>query len=404
MDELKMNVGEVELDDSAIEASIKNTFETRKKLYKVIYPAELETNSYSGDLFGYRRSDNGVFVVLGYDGNMPNEALHTEKIGAVDKETQANELKAVREDGVLKFTFDVDGEEVELQKDSYSLVQNIFSRNSGIMETDWLSDKSAVIVGCGSVGCIFAMQLARSGVGNFVLIDTDIMEMHNVCRHQCNLTDVGRYKVDALGDRILQINPTARIKKFINIIQNVPIDDYKDFVGENSIIISGCDNRIGNAFASDIAYQNNSAFLSVGFWQRASVGEIFFELPERGHKCYRCSLEGPIKASQEDQLRNRFYMGEEEKAKANFEPGISVDIEYVTTIATKLVLDILNRKNDKYTQRLLPVMQQYTLICNTNDEKVGGEQAAYLFDEPLEIMKIIPKGTDNCEICGKLNK
>ena len=44
----------------------------------------------------------------------------------------------------------------------------------------------------------------------------------------------------------------------------------------------------------------------------------------------------------------------EDLSKVNFEPGISVDINFVTTVGIKLLLDIFNLDNEKYTPRLLP--------------------------------------------------
>jgi len=80
----------------------------------------------------------------------------------------------------------------------------------------------------------------------------------------------------------------------------------------------------------------------------------------------------------------KFYTNEEELEKATFEPGISVDIDFVTVIAIKLALDILNRNNPNYTTRLLGHLTQYTLICNTNNPKIGGENAE-IFSYPLQV-------------------
>ena len=80
----------------------------------------------------------------------------------------------------------------------------------------------------------------------------------------------------------------------------------------------------------------------------------------------------------------RFYTTENDLKKVTFEPGISVDIDFVTVIAMKLAIDLLNRDNPAYTQRLLPHLTQYTLVCNTNDTKIGGENAE-IFSYPLQV-------------------
>ena len=87
-----------------------------------------------------------------------------------------------------KIQFYFDGKPINAEP--YELHQNIFSRNKGILETDKMDHKRAVILGCGSVGSLVAMELARSGVGHFLLADPDVMEYHNICRHQCGIEDV----------------------------------------------------------------------------------------------------------------------------------------------------------------------------------------------------------------------
>jgi hypothetical protein len=80
----------------------------------------------------------------------------------------------------------------------------------------------------------------------------------------------------------------------------------------------------------------------------------------------------------------------------SFEPGISVDINFVTTIAVKMILDILNRNNPNYTQRLINSLTQYTLVCNTNDPKIGGEMAE-IFSYPLQVTRSIEVNYANPE-------
>lgn len=394
---MELGVPEISADElAAVVSKLEGEEEIVPK--EIIFPNELEDNGADGKLYGYIREETGISVVFGYDGAPPIPELNTVEIGAVGEDVSYG-VKGIRNpDGNgIEFVFIKDGKTYPLKKKGFELVQNLFSRNSGLMESDWLKDKCAIIAGVGSVGSLVAMQLARSGVGNFVLMDADVMEIHNVCRHQCNLTDAGRYKVDAVKDKILQINPNAKVKTFVNILQNVPEDEYSEYLNENSIMLVFSDNRLGHQFGNDLAYHYNIPFLEVCFWERASVGEVFICLPERGDKCYGCSLEGMIKESLKTyNERNHFYVGQETTV---IEPGITADIEYVTTLGTKLVLDILNRNNDSYTTRLLDGFTQYTLVCNTNNPELAGEMASKLFVKPLEIKHIIPLGKDDCKTC-----
>ncbi len=271
----------------------------------------------------------------------------------------------------------------ECEQEPYSLKLDVFSRNTGILESDIMMKKGALFIGCGSVGSLAALELAKAGVGRFMLTDNDIFGYHNICRHQCGIYDVGRYKTEALRDRILQINPYAEVKTFNMQIQNVPIDELNQFCNPDTIVIGGADNREGDLYGNQIAQQAGMPFMSIGCWERAFAGEIFYCLPS-GMPTYEDFVEVTGVMSGRVTQNRRFYTTEDDLRKISFEPGISVDIDFVTVIAMKLAIDILNRDNPNYTKRLLPHLTQYTLVCNTNDTKIGGESAE-IFSYPLQV-------------------
>ncbi len=75
-----------------------------------------------------------------------------------------------------------------------------------------LKDKCIAIVGLGGVGCAAVEALARTGVGQFVLIDNDVVESSNINRQLAALTStIGQYKTKVLKDRILDINKDAKV-------------------------------------------------------------------------------------------------------------------------------------------------------------------------------------------------
>ena len=271
----------------------------------------------------------------------------------------------------------------ECEQEPYSLKLDVFSRNTGILESDIMMKKGALFIGCGSVGSLAALELAKAGVGRFMLTDNDIFGYHNICRHQCGLYDVGRYKTEALRDRILQINPYAEVHTFNMPIQDVPLAELTAFCNPDTIVIGGADNRAGDLYGNQIAQQVGMPFMSIGCWERAFAGEIFYCLPT-GMPTYDDFVEVTGVMSGRVTQNRRFYTTEEDLKRVSFEPGISVDIDFVTVIAMKLAIDLLNRDNPSYTQRLLPHLTQYTLICNTNDPKVGGDMAE-IFSYPLQV-------------------
>ncbi len=369
----------------------------------VYFPTEIESSHYFGDLYGLYIENTNTFnvVSLGKDERFP-----TLKFLGIMEENRPETLSkgmltGYYEDGEIMF---VNDEGKSCKKEPYSLKMDVFSRNTGILESDVMLKTGAVLVGCGSVGSLVALELAKAGVGRFMLIDNDILGYHNLCRHQCGLLDVGRYKTEAVRDRILQINPKAKVVVQNCIIQEVPLMVFDEFCDKDTIVIGGADNRQGDLYANQIAKEVGMPLMSIGCWERAFAGEIFYCLPE-GMPDYSDFMYALGDVSGRVNQNRKFYTNEEELEKASFEPGISVDIDFVTVIATKLAIDILNRDNPNYTKRLLGHLSQYTLVCNTNNPKVGGENAE-IFSYPLQVTTSIqveyaPKEdteTSNCDL------
>lgn len=65
------------------------------------------------------------------------------------------------------------------------------------------------IIGCGAVGSTLAENLCRFGIKNITLYDFDIVEPHNIANQMFRATDIGKLKVDAVRDIMLEINPDA---------------------------------------------------------------------------------------------------------------------------------------------------------------------------------------------------
>jgi tRNA A37 threonylcarbamoyladenosine dehydratase len=71
-----------------------------------------------------------------------------------------------------------------------------------------LAETRVIIFGLGGVGSWCAEALARSGVANLSLVDSDTVCVTNINRQiQATNTAIGSFKADALKERLLEINP-----------------------------------------------------------------------------------------------------------------------------------------------------------------------------------------------------
>ena len=78
-----------------------------------------------------------------------------------------------------------------------------------------LSKSKVAVFGLGGVGSFVCEGLARSGIGNFVLVDFDKIDKSNINRQLIATTKtVGKYKVDLMKERILEINPDANVEVY----------------------------------------------------------------------------------------------------------------------------------------------------------------------------------------------
>ena len=78
-----------------------------------------------------------------------------------------------------------------------------------------LNDAKDAIFGLGGVGSFVCEGLARSGIGNFILVDYDKIDETNINRQLiATVKTVGKYKVDLMRERILEINPDANVETY----------------------------------------------------------------------------------------------------------------------------------------------------------------------------------------------
>ena len=90
-----------------------------------------------------------------------------------------------------------------------------FSRTEmliGKENLDILKSKTVLIFGIGGVGSYVAESLARCGISTLILVDNDVVSLSNINRQIIALhSTVGKSKVDVMKERILDINPDAKV-------------------------------------------------------------------------------------------------------------------------------------------------------------------------------------------------
>ena len=81
------------------------------------------------------------------------------------------------------------------------------------------------VFGCGALGCSIAELLARGGVHQMSLVDSDTIKFSNLCRHTLDGSSVGLSKAQALAETLSQANPLSKIRGYSDM---VPLDSRSD--------------------------------------------------------------------------------------------------------------------------------------------------------------------------------
>ena len=91
-----------------------------------------------------------------------------------------------------------------------------FSRTELLIGKDGiekLQNSKVAVFGIGGVGSYVVEGLARVGIGSFILVDNDTVSLSNLNRQIIATKEtVGKSKVEVAKDRILSINPEAKVE------------------------------------------------------------------------------------------------------------------------------------------------------------------------------------------------
>ena len=111
-------------------------------------------------------------------------------------------------------------------------MEDMFSRTElliGKNNIEKLKNSKVAVFGIGGVGSYVVEGLARAGIGNFILVDSDDVSISNLNRQIIATTKtIGKPKVEVAKDRILEINPNANVttyKEFYMPDNRVPLED-----------------------------------------------------------------------------------------------------------------------------------------------------------------------------------
>ena len=284
----------------------------------------------------------------------------------------------------------------------------LYSRSHGILESSLLEDRKVAVVGLGSGGSHVVIELAKAGVGKFVLVDYDRIELHNIIRHVCGLSDLGRLKTNVMRDHVLDKNPFAEVEIHNTNINNA--EDARKILKGCDVVIAATDNIRSRLNINTLSIELGIPTLYGKCAVRAAGGEVLRVRPKVG-PCFSCIYaDASMEAAAEEmssfrQAReaNPPYVGDDE-VKATIQVGLSSDIIPVSNMLVKLALVELCRGKDSALATLEADLQApFYMWANRREQQFAGypEDGFHRFDMPgiLRWYPMMSERKADCKTC-----
>lgn len=255
-----------------------------------------------------------------------------------------------------------------------------------------LKNSKVCVVGLGSGGGKIALDLAKAGVGQFYLVDPDRIQVHNIPRHVADLRSVGKYKVDAVSDRMLYSNPTVRVEGYPTDLFRPQSKISPASVFANcDLVIAATDKTEIQLAINAITWRGNIPALFGGCYESARGGEIFYTLPDSGLPCLSCLRGGLAQPERHDQFD---YSNANQAQDYQGEPGLNAAVDWVTNLETQIALAIMLRNTSSPIAKILPPGMNFLLVGGA----MGG--GYYRFKRPFHVFwQPLAGPRADCDVC-----
>lgn len=151
-----------------------------------------------------------------------------------------------------------------------------------------LRESSVLVAGCGALGSVTAMLLARAGVGRLVLADRDVVDRANLHRQVLYVdadASTPTPKAQAAARELARANPDVRCEA---VVADLDRTNLPSLVGSVDLVVDGADNYELRFLLNEACVRDAKPFVS-----GAAVGTygVQFTVLPGETACYACLVE-----------------------------------------------------------------------------------------------------------------
>ncbi len=184
-----------------------------------------------------------------------------------------------------------------------------------------LNNKKVIIIGQGGLGSWSAEFLLRAGILNLTLVDGDKVELKNILRQNYDEPNIGKYKVQAMKNKLEGINSKAKITALDEFLT----EKNTEMLRNHDLIIDGCDNLNTRYIINKFCIENEIPWI----YGTALAYQGYAKIITKETSCLECIY--PRKKVSEENITSR--------------QGILISTNVtVATLQTKLALEVLLNK------------------------------------------------------------
>jgi molybdopterin-synthase adenylyltransferase len=278
-----------------------------------------------------------------------------------------------------------------------AIEENIFERIEKLFDIGILRESKILIAGCGSGGSNVALQLAMAGIVNFTLLDKDILGYENVIRHACGIRFIGKRKIDALEEVLLDRNPNINITKIHADIMH--FSNFESLIADSSVVVLATDNDPSRYYVNELCVKNGINYVTARVFTRGIGGEVFSYQPPNG-ACLAC-LESLLERTKfrsgikeidliSEKEREKIYGMEIPEIKDS--PGLNVDISFISNFHVRFTLESIFSRLQLRPKNIPPIEDNYL---------IWGNRPVHPFSRNFQIQQMKIHRQEGCLVCSK---
>ena len=342
----------------------------------------------SGDgspIYGYVREGEGLVQAL----SATAASGPFREIGAVRcRKTKGNRIVPL---GAMFFLEIAEGVPMPKSVEVINASEAMDARRKDLLSDRGLKDKTVALLGAGSLGSKVGLLLAEAGVGRFLVVDRDHLDVANLSRHACDVADVGRSKAMAVAE-LVQRRLVASEAIDVDI---VALDDptLDAMLASVDLAVSTTDSPACQFTVNEACLRTGTAGLFAGAYERACGGEVVLVQPGTS-RCLFCAVgfRADISEVAPEERRKAYQSADAQQLMA--EPGLGADLAYLSAIATAYALAVL----DPTGMRAALASPEHGFLLAHGGSVPRGSHAG-LFQSPFDLIYARVQRETPCPVC-----